>query len=182
MEQWKPIKGTNGKYEVSSAGNVRSLNYGGHGQIKEVQQWNNNGYKRITIRISGRKKNLLVHRVVAEAFVPNPENKAEVNHKDGNKHNNSEDNLEWSTRKENLDHADKTGLREGSIEALLASNRSLQKPIIATSVKTGEEIKFVSIQAAQRTIGTRDINRVLNGDQKKAKGYTFRYAEEVMPK
>lgn len=181
-EIWKPIEGTDGKYEVSNTGKVRSLDYAGRGITKELRPWNNGGYDRVNLAISKKKVNFLVHRLVAEAFIPNPDNKPEVNHNDGNKHNNCAYNLEWSTRKENLHHADITGLRVGSIEAILSSNNRLRRPIIATNVQTGEEKFFPSIQAAQRAIGTKDINAVLSGKQHKAKGHTYRYADEgVMP-
>lgn len=182
MEEWRAIEGYDGLYEVSNTGKVRSNNYLGHGKQKELSQWNNGGYLRVTMRENGKSIKRLVHRLVAEAFILNPENKPEVNHKDGNKLNNNVDNLEWSTRKENLDHADATGLRAGSIKAILSSNRRLSRPIIATNIETGEEKYFESIQAAQREIGTKDINAVLSGKQKKAKGHTYRYAQEgVMP-
>lgn len=177
MEIWKAIEGTNGTYEVSNTGKVRSNNYLGRGKTREIKPWDNGGYLRVTLWIEGKKINRLLHRLVAEAFIPNPENKPEVNHKTGNKHKNEAVNLEWSTHKENLDHADTTGLRDGSVAALLKSNKKLQRPIIATNVVTGEETYYPSIQAAQRVIGTKDINAVLSGKQHKAKGHTYRYAE-----
>ena len=181
-EIWKPIEGTNGKYEVSNTGKVRSLNYMRRGLISEIKPWNNGGYRRVNLVIEGKKTNFLVHRIVAEAFIPNPENKSEVNHIDGNKNNNCVENLEWSTRNENISHAEITGLRDGSIIALLESNKRLRRPIIATNVNTGEKTYYPSIQAAQKAIGTRDINAVLSGKQYKAKGHTYKYADgEVMP-
>lgn len=176
MEEWRTIEGYDGQYEVSRNGKVRSNNYMGKGKTREMKPWNNGGYLRVTLTRNKKKSNRLLHRIVAEAFIPNPEGKPEVNHKDGNKLNNSADNLEWSTRKENLDHADTTGLRVGSVEALKKSNNAQRRPIIATNVETGEERYFESIQEAQRTIGTKDINAVLSGKQKKAKGHTYRYA------
>lgn len=178
MEIWKAIEGTDGKYEVSNTGKVRSNNYLGHGKQQELKLWDNGGYQRVTLWSGGKKGNRLIHRLVAETFIPNPENKPEVNHKDGDKHNNHVDNLEWSTRKENIDHADSTGLRTGSVVALLKSNKKLRRPIIATNVETGEETYYPSVQAAQRAIGTKDINAVLSGKQRKAKGHTYKYAEE----
>lgn len=65
------------------------------------------GYDRV--RVQGRLQ--YVHRLVAQAFIPNPENKPEVNHKNGNKRDNRASNLEWCTRAENIQHADRTGLR-----------------------------------------------------------------------
>lgn len=68
-------------------------------------QENNKGYLFVCAKEEGRRKNLLIHRLVAEAFIPNPENKPEVNHIDGNPHNNKVDNLEWVTSSENRKHA-----------------------------------------------------------------------------
>jgi hypothetical protein len=68
------------------------------------------GYRYIHAKVSGRKTKIYIHRLVAEAFIPNPENKPEVNHKDGDKTNSHVDNLEWCTSKENTQHAYKIGL------------------------------------------------------------------------
>lgn len=72
----------------------------------------NSGYKRLHVSINGESFKLSVHRLVAELFIPNPNNLPCVNHKDGNKLNNHVDNLEWCTYGENLSHAFKTGLRD----------------------------------------------------------------------
>ena len=112
-EIWKPVvneKMRNGQYEVSSLGRLRNKNTG-HILKPFIS---NTGYCRISIndfRTSKKKNtNLSVHRLVAEAFIPNECNKPEVNHKDGNKMNNSVDNLEWSTESENRHHAYTTHL------------------------------------------------------------------------
>ena len=68
------------------------------------------GYHRIQFMALGRRVTTSAHRLVAIAFIPNPENKTDVNHKDGNKNNNHVSNLEWATRKENMAHASKNGL------------------------------------------------------------------------
>lgn len=70
----------------------------------------NTGYKMALLSIDGKKKDYAIHRLVAEAFIPNPNNKPVVNHKDGNKLNNCVSNLEWTTYSENRTHAVKTGL------------------------------------------------------------------------
>lgn len=72
---------------------------------------NGHGYSVVCTQINNKKKNYYIHRLVAELFIPNPENKKEVNHKDGNKWNNNVGNLEWSTRSENCLHAYKNGLK-----------------------------------------------------------------------
>ena len=103
MEVWKRIKEFE-DYEVSNYGNIRN------GQ-KVFKRKKNKYYIQIVLYMGGRKKRHLLHRLVAEYFLDNPQNKKTVNHKDGNKHNNHVDNLEWSTHKEQINHADELGLR-----------------------------------------------------------------------
>ena len=115
-EQWKAIKGNREIYEVSNFGNVRTKDReGARGRnIKGhvlAQHDNSNGYPRCDMNFDGKRKSYLVHRLVAKSFIPNPENKPDVNHKNGNKHDNSVENLEWCTKSENEKHAWKTGLK-----------------------------------------------------------------------
>jgi hypothetical protein len=121
METWKSIEGFEGLYEVSDLGRVRSLDrmhprqYPIKGCIISQRMGggrNHNKYPTITItRVNPKiRTDKLVHRLVAMAFIPNPENKPEVNHKDGDKTNNKVNNLEWSTRKENVRHSSENGL------------------------------------------------------------------------
>lgn len=79
---------------------------------------NKNGYLSVELWENGNRKRVYVHRLVAEKYIPNPENKREVNHKDGNKLNNSVDNLEWVTSSENKYHAYKNGLRRSASQIL----------------------------------------------------------------
>lgn len=118
MNQWKPVKGYEGLYEVSSKGEIKSLektrkNSKGQYIQKEkmlAQSLTTTGYKKVELVRNGKKKSLKVHRLVAEAFIPKVEDKPYVNHKDGNPLNNSVDNLEWCTQAENVQHAYDMGL------------------------------------------------------------------------
>lgn len=93
-EIWKDIKGYEGMYQVSNVGNVRSLNYRKTGTTKNlVPKVNNCG--RLWVELQG--KPLLIHRLVAQAFIPNTNNYPEINHKDENPKNNVVSNLEWCT-------------------------------------------------------------------------------------
>ncbi len=102
---YKEIEGFNGYYLVSSLGTVSN-------RQKDLKTFiNNAGYKVLKLTLDGNASHALVHRLVAKAFIPNPDNKREVNHIDGNKLNNDVCNLEWVTSSENKRHAFDTGLK-----------------------------------------------------------------------
>lgn len=101
MEIWKDIEGWQGIYQISNKGRLKSFKKNSNGFI--LSNKNSNGdYFSVVLAYAGKKSFTRIHRLVAEAFIPNPENKPEVNHKDGNKQNNYIENLEWSTHSENL--------------------------------------------------------------------------------
>lgn len=104
-EIWKDIKGYEGKYQISSLGRVKSIVNKKHRILKSFPC--KKGYHRLGLANGKRgfKTSYAVHRLVAEAFIPNPENKLEVNHKDSIRHNNVLENLEWATHSENQQHA-----------------------------------------------------------------------------
>jgi hypothetical protein len=122
MEIWKDIKGYENLYQVSNYGNVRSIKYIKY-LIKDELKWkkywiedtkieykllspakNGSGYITVSLRKNNKNCTYYVHRLLCSEFIPNPKNKTTVNHKDGNKHNNNLDNLEWATQKENISH------------------------------------------------------------------------------
>jgi uncharacterized HNH endonuclease L245 len=93
-----------------------------------------NGYKFVPITIGGKTKNHSIHRIVAESFIPNPNNLPYVNHIDGNKRHNYVDNLEWCSAKENVAHAIRTGL--------VSSVCHVKKPVLIKHLKNGDVIGF----------------------------------------
>lgn len=114
QEIWKDVAGYEGLYQVSNSGNVRSVDriicqksgkMHPHKGIYIKKVVCNIGYVRVAISKNAKSKMVCVHRLVAMAFIPNPENKPQVNHKDGDKQNNSILNLEWVTAKENIKHS-----------------------------------------------------------------------------
>lgn len=112
IEEWKPISGYEGLYEISSFGRVKSLNrYHQRTEFIVKLQLSNKGYCRIALYKDAKGKKYQIHRLVANHFIQNPENKPEPNHKKGIKTDNMFKNLEWVTKSENLKHATSTGLK-----------------------------------------------------------------------
>lgn len=103
-EVWKAIPDYEGYYEVSNTGKVKSLGLTKWSKCKELSQFNHK-YLRVALSKDKVKSWVSVHRLVAITFIPNPDNLPEVNHKDGNKLNNNDWNLEWKTSRGNKDHA-----------------------------------------------------------------------------
>lgn len=116
--EWRDIPGYEGRYQVSNVGDVRSLWMwsGNHYKAREhpypiAQHPTTTGYRMVPLSYDGNIKHCKVHRLVAMAFIPNPDDKPYINHKDGNPLNNHVENLEWCTQKENVDHALRIGLK-----------------------------------------------------------------------
>ena len=166
-EVWRDIEGYEGLYQVSNLGRVKSFK----GSSESILKGRNStsGYLQVDLCKQGVVSTKLIHRLVAQAFIPNPENKQEVNHIDEDKTNNLHSNLEWSTRKENNNH----GTRNERVSKI----KSI--PIIATNLKTGEFREFCSSKECARQLGLKssNISAVLKGKQKQTKGYIFKYKE-----
>lgn len=174
MEQWKVVEGTDGALEVSNLGRVKSNLR--DGRILKASK-DSKGYLRLKVTIKRHARSYKVHRLVAQAFVPNLDNKPQVNHIDGDKTNNAACNLEWSTNYENAHHAIDNGLWQGVFDASHKTNTARRQPIEAINMSTGAILHFESIADAERALGTRHITDVLKGKRKQAKGYTFAYKE-----
>src|SRR6478609_3081845 len=130
MENWKKIIGFEA-YEVSNLGRVRSIDRlvnhpsGGYAKrpsiiLKGIPD--KDGYLRVNLKVHQKTNTRNIHRLVAEAFIPNPDNKPQVNHKDGIKYHNYEDNLEWNTLSENRVHAYENGLQNGKSREGIKNN------------------------------------------------------------
>lgn len=108
MEKWLKIPGFSGKYMISSTGLVKSFKYKKEAILKPRP--NDTGYLRIVLYKDGMSFVMPIHRLVAEAFIPNPDNKPFINHINGLKDDNRSENLEWCTHSENMRHAHANGL------------------------------------------------------------------------
>ena len=119
IEEWKPIAECNGIYYISNYGRLKSFKYGKERFLKPYLMGYGLQYSCFSLLTNNKRKICKAHRLVALAFIPNPDNKPQVNHKDGNKANNHIDNLEWVTSKENHQHGWQNGLFESRRLALI---------------------------------------------------------------
>lgn len=183
MEVWKPIEGTDGKYEVSNTGKVRSVGTHVNKGIRElIQKTDRYGYRIVTIYYDEKRKSRTVHRLVASAFIPNPEALPQINHIDGNKENNNSSNLEWCSASHNIKHAFDMGLKEKSrehaAEVWRTNNEKRSKPVLVID-ESGNVMEFPSISEASRKLNISRANaqQVLNGNgrRKTAGGYSFKF-------
>lgn len=169
MAIWKIIKDYP-SYMVSDHGEIKSLNYNGTKKEKILTPFpNKKGYLCISLYKDCKIKPSLVHRIVAEAFIPNFDNKPQVNHIDGNKQNNAVNNLEWCNNSENTLHAYKIGLNQN-------------KRSVSQYDKNNNFIKdWYSLSEAANClkIDVSHIQQVCVNKRRSAGGYKWRYKEAV---
>ena len=171
MEIFRDIEGYDGLYQVSNLGNIKSYHKYKEGKIlRPAIHWKGYG---IVVLTGNIRKNCWVHRLVAKAFIPNPENKKEVNHINGIKNDNQLENLEWATSSENMKHAFRTGLakeRKGK-------DNVLSIPVIQLTLDGEFVANYAGAKEAARQIGAQQsgISKCCNGVMKKSFGYKWQY-------
>ena len=165
-EIWKDIKGYEGLYQVSNKGNVRSLHYGKIKQLSIVKR--SNGYLMVSLWNKMKRKHYLVHRLVAEAFIPNPNNYPQVNHKDENPINNSVDNLEWCTSKYNNNYGTRNQRMFNNMPKYCVVKYDLNGNYIA-------EYLSIKIAARENNISDSNIIKCCKGQRKTAGRYIWKY-------
>ena len=148
---WESVKGYKNYYLVSTTGLVYSIR-----SKKLLSPFISSGYLQIELNLNGIAKKHLIHRIVAEAYLPNPNNLPCVNHKDGNKLNNDISNLEWCSYKENMEHASEYGLLKN-----IGSNSPARK-------LTEEDVKYIRNVYKKRDLeyGSSAIGRKFGVDHK----------------
>lgn len=164
-EIWEDVEGYEELYQVSNFGRVKRVATGRI--LKGIIS--GSGYAQVDLSKHGATSKKLIHRLVAQAFIPNPENKLEVNHIDEDKTNNGVVNLEWVNRQENNNH----GTHNEKV------SKSKSTPIIATHIKSEESKEFYGAREFARQLGLNPshVSEVINGKRKQTKGYTFKYKE-----
>lgn len=193
MSIWKDVKGYEGLYEVSNAGEVRSKervnSYGRRCKgIPRAFTLNRNGYLYVNLCKNGQLKNHLVHRLVAEAFVENPQHKETVNHKNEIKTDNRADNLEWLTLAENLRYGthteratahkpDMSGAKHFNFGKRGAESKTHKGRVIGVKVSDPSVVvEFDTAATAAREMGISpgQLCDTLKGRYKSCKGYCWR--------
>ena len=183
-EEWRGIKGFEGKYMVSNLGRVKSLNYnrtGKEGILEGVDY--GYGYLYVNLYKYGKGKQCMIHRLVAMAFIPNPDNLPEVNHKNEDKTDNRVENLEWCSRLYNINY----GTRNKKISEKLKGKKhseehikKLSKPVFSVNKESGLIMWWESIREAERCTGINkgNITRCCKGKAKSAGNHIWFYADE----
>ena len=181
-EEWRDIEGYEGLYQVSNLGNVRSITRSvtypnGGNRVFQGQELSKicaaTGYYQVGLSRNGKVKVTNIHRLVAVAFIPNPENKPHVNHIDANKKNNDCSNLEWVTRHENMQHAHSLGLCNEDLSAAREARKR--------KVRRSDGAVFNSIREAANALGAHsgNISLAASGKRRNAAGYEWEYVKEV---
>ena len=185
-EEWRPVVGYEGLYEVSNMGRVKSV---------ERTAWCGNGYRTVHERIlrtrknrygyvivnlyqEGKMKTCCIHRLVAESFIPNPDNLPDINHKDEDKTNNNVDNLEWCSRSYNNTYNGRAKKAGKKIGKKLRNHPKTSKPIIGIDKVTGLIVEFPSTHEASRQlgIGQNNICACCKGKLKSCGGFYWYYS------
>jgi len=190
-EIWKPIKNFK-NYEISSLGRSRSLIRFRRGQSRSGKEFyyqsktiilepilKSIGYIQYTMRDnSGKDRCVLAHRLVAEAFIPNPENKPQVNHKNGKKYDNKLENLEWCTASENGLHGYRVLGYQAWVKGRYGKKHPTSKPVIQKTIEGNLVKRWDCALDAVKTYGfdSGSITRVCQGKYRQHKGFIWKYA------
>ena len=160
-EVWRDVVGYEGLYKVSNKGNIYSVERidsrgrkcGGRTLRPSYDQM---GYSKVVLYMNGIRKHKRIHRLVAEAFLPNPNNYPEINHRDEVKANNHVENLEWCTREYNVNHGKRTE----------KVSQKLSKKVKAVNVESGEVLIFSSVMEARNKGYSGSVSSACKGNYK----------------
>lgn len=191
MEHWKDIKGYEGLYQVSDLGRIKSLERtfrSGKNHLNVMtypsrvikNKRYKSGYLYIVLSKNGVPKKFKIHRLVAQAFCPNPDGKPCVDHINTKRDDNRAENLRWVDNITNQNNPISIRLRSRNKMGDLNPMKKRQKPIVQIDPATGRVIgEFSGAKAAARELGldSGNISRVCNGQREKYRGFVFRFKE-----
>jgi hypothetical protein len=160
----RPVPGYEGLYWVTGGGHV--ISYNGHPGRYLKKRRTPKGYFQVLLSKNGRRKWCLVHRLVAEAFIPNPDGLPQVNHKDGHKDHNWQGNLEWVSRSENLQHR----------HQVLGQPGGRSKPVVC--LETGVEYPSAKAAALALNLNRSAVTMCCLGRYKSTKKLHFKFKED----
>ena len=180
-EEYRDIEGYEGLYQVSNLGRVKSLNYRRTGKERILKPGKDgHGYLQVILWKGGKSKTCKVHRLVAEAFLENPQGLPEINHISEDKTDNSLENLEWVSHEYNCNYGTRIKRIAEANSKALTNHPKLSKSVIAISKVSGLITEFKSIHEAERVLGINNssIVKCCKGKLKSAGNYYWMYAEE----
>lgn len=171
MENWKDIKGYEGMYQVSDCGRVKGLRFGKERLLVGIK--NKDGYLQVNLYKDGKQKTCSVHRLVARAFLPNPNGLPCVNHRDECKTSNVVTNLEWCSHKYNTNY----GTVVERIAKALTNHPNKSKPVFQYTLDGSLVKSYPSTKEVQRRTGyyQGNISACCRGEHKSAYGFVWSY-------
>ena len=184
QEIWKDVVGYEGLYQVSNLGHIKSIGRKSNHKNTIIMKpfISGNRYFSVYLHKNNNSKRTFVHRIVALAFIPNPENKPYVNHINGNRFDNCVSNLEWCTSQENNSHAVRTGLNKGYSHwnGITGENNPHSIPVFQIDKNNNIVNTFCSAREASNITGIsrRMISNCCNGTKKSAGGYFWKFVDE----
>ncbi len=181
MERWRDVKGYEGLYQISSLGRVKSLVGKGNNQYSNRENilkpyLDKDGYETVGLRGKGKPKTAKVHRLVAEAFIPNPKRFPQINHKNEIRDDNHAENLEWCTNRYNLNYGNHNQKMAQTLRKIKPS-----KPVLQFNLSGALKHRWNSLHEIERSLGYRhgNISRCCKGLYKQAYGYIWKFESEV---
>jgi len=179
-EIWKDVVGYEGRYKVSNLGNVKSVIFSARGKENLLSLLKGKDYLLVRLYKDGKGSMQRVHRLVAEAFIENPNGYPVVNHKNWDKHDNRAENLEWCTYSYNNWYLP---IKSGSYKTPVKKPKErpwkdFAKPKRTVCVETGEAFDSISLAAKFAHVEQSNISRALTGRQRTSGGYHWKYADE----
>lgn len=189
-EEWKSVIGYEGFYEISNFGNCKSVErivfYNNDSKNRKAifkskllkKTLTEHGYIKYRLSLDGAGKSIFAHKLVALAFIVNPDNKPQINHIDSNPKNNNANNLEWVTASENLRHSYDEGFRENKYYGA-TPNRKIEVSQLKNGVivKTWESIKAACVDSR---FDSSSISKCCKGKLKSHKGFEWKYTDSAL--